>query len=66
MNLFSQKSAVERAFELSRTGDFKDIEQLKKQLRREGFSPEHIYGKVLYQQLRKLMAEAATSGDTRR
>jgi hypothetical protein len=50
---------VERAFELARSGDFKDLEQLKKQLNREGFSQEHIYGRLLYQQLRKLIAEAA-------
>jgi hypothetical protein len=66
MNLFSQKSAVERAFELARTGDFRDLEQLKKQLGREGLQPEQVYGPVLRQQLRKVMAEATTSGDTRR
>jgi hypothetical protein len=56
---------VERAFELARSGRFKDPYQIKKQLNLEGFSEDQIYGRRLHRQLRELISEAATSRDRR-
>jgi hypothetical protein len=51
-------SAVERAFELALSGKFKDIDHLRKQLSREGYDQEQIFGPQLSRQLNEAMQQA--------
>jgi len=51
-------TAIERAFELARTGRYVRLAQLRADLRNEGYSQELIVGRYLSAQLRQLMREA--------
>lgn len=51
-------SSVERAFELARSGNARDVEAIRRQVAREGYDGEHIYGLALSRQLRVLINEA--------
>jgi hypothetical protein len=48
-------TALERAFELARSGDYATIEDLKNQLRHEGYTATQIQGPTLVKQLREIM-----------
>ena len=50
-----EASAIERAFELARTGQYLSVEDLKKKLRAEGHSIATITGPTLLKQLRELI-----------
>jgi hypothetical protein len=52
------KSAIERAFELARSGCFVTTDGIRNQLRREGYSPDQVLGPVLLKQLRELISAA--------
>lgn len=52
-------SAIERAFELAKSGTVKTLDELKQVLNREGFLASTIEGPILHRQLRALMIEAA-------
>ena len=54
----SDKNVIERAFELAKSGSTPSIALLKARLRSEGFNSDHIYGKLLSTQLRKIMLDA--------
>jgi hypothetical protein len=54
------KSAIERAFELARTGRFLDVSEIKDRLRNEGYFTDTVTGPTLRTQL-KAMIEAARS-----
>jgi len=47
----TDKTALERAFEMARTGAFREVEQLRRQLSREGFDRRQIEGLSLSKQL---------------
>lgn len=52
------KSAIERAFELARSGTCKTVNEIKQKLREEGYNDDMIIGRSLWMQLRTLIAEA--------
>ena len=61
-------SIIERAFELARSGDFRIVSELEKQLSREGYSfvREHLQGLSIRKQLKTMFDNAAQeSGDRR-
>lgn len=51
----SDKTAVERAFELALSGEFRLVSDLKRKLYLEGYSTDQIVGRVMVGQLRTLM-----------
>jgi hypothetical protein len=52
------KSAIERAFELARSGRFEGTDNIKDQLKHEGYSQDQLFGSALLKQLRGLIREA--------
>lgn len=52
------KTALERAFELARSGRFKSVVDLRACLDREGYYGSQIHGRQLMRQLRDLMKAA--------
>jgi hypothetical protein len=55
------KSAVERAFDLARSGTCKTVNEIKQKLRDEGYDDNMITGRTLRIQLRTLIAAAQKS-----
>jgi hypothetical protein len=51
-------SALERAFELARTGRFTTIDDLKRKLRDEGYPLGQLVGPYLLKQLQQVMMES--------
>jgi hypothetical protein len=56
-----RKTAIERAFELAKSGTCQDTDEIKRHLATEGHLLSQITGGVLMRQLRE--AIRATSGD---
>jgi hypothetical protein len=59
-------SAIERAFQLARSGSVGNVADIKKTLDREGYGAREIEGKVLHDQLRALIKAARGSIDLER
>jgi hypothetical protein len=55
---FSNKTAIERAFDLARSGECSCILDLTQRLDREGYHCKQIYGPLLKKQLTSLIDEA--------
>jgi hypothetical protein len=55
-------TALERAFQLARSGLYASVEEIKKQLRAEGFSTAQVTGGVLSRQLKTLIRTAREAG----
>jgi hypothetical protein len=53
------KTTIQRAFELARSGEFKRIDDIRRQLKDEGYNHDLIVGRSLLAQLRTLMAAAS-------
>ena len=53
------KTTIERAFDLARSGQCQTIHEIRSRLNVEGYDAATIAGRSLLMQLRKLMAEAA-------
>jgi hypothetical protein len=51
-------SAIERAFQLARTGQYAAVEDLRRKLRAEGYSVATVTGPTLLRQLRELIKAA--------
>jgi len=51
-------SALERAFQLARSGQVIDVKDIKAQLKREGYDLGQITGSVLIRQLQRIMKAA--------
>ena len=51
-------TALERAFQLAKSGDYKSVSDIKKRLR-EGYSVAQVTGRVLSKQLDALIKAAA-------
>lgn len=49
---------LERAFELARSGSFSRLEDIRLQLKHEGYADFQLYGASLRKQLRALIVEA--------
>jgi hypothetical protein len=47
-------TALERAFDLARTGNYAGVSELRQQLKTEGYSVEQLSGPALLRQLREL------------
>jgi hypothetical protein len=60
----SRPSALERAFQLAKSGECVSISDIKRQLSWEGYRASQINGPALYKQLRGLIrtAQAAAPG----
>lgn len=54
-------SALERAFQLAKSGDFANVHHIKQRLAKEGYSAEQVNGPKLLAQLRLLIATARSS-----
>jgi hypothetical protein len=52
-------TALERAFQLAKTGRYLDIAHIKQQLNHEGYSPNQIEGRTLIRQLQDIMRGAS-------
>jgi hypothetical protein len=52
-------TALERAFQLAKSGDYKSVSDIKKRLSSEGYSVAQITGRVLSKQLDALIKAAA-------
>ena len=65
--LFAMKlpaSALERAFQLARSGRYATLDHIKRRLKAEGYSTEQITGGVLSKQLRALIQTTLKSRET--
>jgi hypothetical protein len=48
--------AVERAFQLAKSGKFRSVTEIERQVRVEGYSADQISGRTLLKQLRALLS----------
>lgn len=51
-------TAIERAFEIARSGVPRNVDEIKKRLRDEGYDQDQIYGKLLSRQLMDIARRA--------
>jgi hypothetical protein len=62
--MIDRPTALERAFDLARTGKYAGLSELRQQLKTEGYSIEQLSGPVLLRQLRELcVASAGNAAD---
>lgn len=54
----TRKTALERAFELAETGNYRSVPEINRRLRSERLDPVYNEGKSLKQQLNRLIEEA--------
>lgn len=52
------KTALERAFELARSGEYPTVELIKRKIAGEGYSQDQLQGATLRRQLRGLIEAA--------
>jgi hypothetical protein len=57
--MIDRPTALERAFDLAKSGTCADVGEVRKKLKAEGYSPEQLTGPALIRQLRDLCAAAA-------
>ena len=59
-------TALERAFQIAKSGDVTSVKEVRRMLRKEGYQVEHIAGLSLSRQLSALMkpAKAARKAET--
>jgi hypothetical protein len=55
------RTALERAFELAKSGQCTTVEEIKKKLKAEGFQDNQVVGRTLTKQLRELIDAAKRS-----
>lgn len=53
----SNKTTLERAFELASSGCYAQVEDIRRQLKLEGYSEEQLYGGTLIKQLRNIIRQ---------
>ena len=56
------KTALERAFELARTGRYPTVELIRRAVSAEGYFKNQLEGRELSRQLREIIAAAAPRG----
>ena len=54
----ADKTAIERAFDLAKSGKFKTVLAIRRELSREGYSTAQIEGPILLRQLREAIKTA--------
>ena len=57
------KTALERAFELARTGRYPTVELIRRAISAEGYFQSQIEGRELSKQLRELIAASVPADD---
>jgi hypothetical protein len=55
------KTAIERAFELAKSGRLASIDELRRALKSEGYFTYHLTGPSLLAQIRKLIQDSRES-----
>jgi hypothetical protein len=55
------KTAIERAFDLARSGEFDSVTRIKDRLKAEGYAVAQIEGRALSKQLGELIKSAAAA-----
>lgn len=60
------KTAMERAFEIARSGTATNVSDVKRTLKAEGYASEQISGRVLSRQLADLIKARQAAKDTGR
>ena len=50
-----KKTAIERAFELARSGEYQDLNDVERRIHKEGYSRDQLQGPSLRKQLRGLI-----------
>jgi len=60
----SRPSAIERAFQLAKSGRCRSMRDIRMALRAEGYPDYQLEGKVLIEQLRALMQSPQTGGES--
>ena len=58
-------SAVERAFQLAKTGRYPTVQDIKQHLKKEGYLPHYIEGRTLSRQLREIIRDSDRSAAMR-
>ena len=61
--MLEQKSVLERAFELAKSGECANLTDLRRRLRQEGYQPRDLFGRTLKVQLSRAIQVAALRGD---
>ena len=61
MAMEPNKTAIERAFDIARTGVYSEVGEIRDRLRHEGYSAETVTGPLLRAQLKVLMEAAQKS-----
>jgi hypothetical protein len=56
--MISQPTVLERAFALARTGDYAGVQEIRMQLKAEGYALHQLEGPTLIRQLRALCADS--------
>lgn len=59
----NRQTALERAFELARSGECHGTDEIRKRLNAEGYSGQQVTGPTLLRQLRDLCAKAKTEAE---
>jgi hypothetical protein len=52
---------LERAFELARSGNYRNIEDIKSRLKKEGFQTDQVSGGSLLRQMRAMIKASGTT-----
>jgi hypothetical protein len=55
------KTALERAFELARSGRYQNVEQVKRAISAEGYVRQQVDGRELSRQLRAIIVAARSA-----
>jgi hypothetical protein len=61
LGMDQNKTALERAFELARSGDYPSVEHIRRKIRGEGYLQDQLTGSALRRQLKELIAAATRS-----
>jgi hypothetical protein len=59
--MHAHTTAIERAFELARSGRFGSVQGIRIRLKQEGYNPDQIEGPMLVDQIRSLMQPGRTA-----
>jgi len=68
MSSMRPSSAVERAFQIARSGEANSVDYIRRKLGKEGYNYDHIYGRTLCSQLCEVIrgGRSTRSGTTHR
>jgi hypothetical protein len=61
MTRFTHPTVLERAFELARSGAYRELDEIEAALRKEGYYSQHLDGPLLRRQLRDAIAASRSA-----